>query len=66
MIYCPFGVEQKEQIRERQFWRDQYGCGKVSKWTKRKTHENWKLPEQIPFSSFEGETPKEGDVFRLD
>lgn len=30
------------------------------------THENWKLPGQIPFSILEGETPGEAHLFRLD
>lgn len=30
------------------------------------THENWKLPGLIPLSILGGETPDEGDLFRLD
>lgn len=69
MINWPFGGEQKEKIE-----RDQGGT--VFKGTtmvveksaegQNETHENWKVPVKIPFSSYKGESPKERDSIILD
>lgn len=69
MINWPFGGEQKEKNRKRS-GRDGFkGTSTVVEKSadgQTETHENWKVPVKIPFSSFEGESPKEGDTVRLD
>lgn len=63
-------MEQKEQIGRDQggtvFFKVTSMAVERSANGQNETHESWKVPVTIPFSSFEGETPKEGESFRLD
>lgn len=60
MIYWPFRGEQKEKIERDQVFKGPGMVVEKSADGQNETHENWKVPVKIPFSSFEGQSPKEG------
>lgn len=66
MINWPFGGEQKEKRQGETVFKGTTMVVEKSAEGQNETHENWKVPVKIPFSSFEGESPKERDAGRLD
>lgn len=68
VINWPFRGEQEEKIERDQGGTVFKGTSKVVEKSadgQNETHENWKVPVKIPFSSFEGESPGGGGVSLL-